>query len=145
MGEAQALAGNRPAGAAFLAQAERLFDLVTAEDVPVWLGFFNSPEHVTRLKGRCLVKLGDARAAIGSLEAAVSTLPAHYVRERSGTLIDLADAHLTPRVVGGSAADPEAAAHTALDAWDLAVKTNSSRNQRRIRQLLPQFTPYIAI
>ncbi|GIH08018.1 hypothetical protein Rhe02_60850 [Rhizocola hellebori] len=142
MGEAQALAGNRPAGAAFLAQAERLFDLVAAQDVPNWLGFFNSPEHVTRLKGRCLVKLGDARAAIASLEEAVSALPAHYVRERSGTLIDLATAQLMSRMAGGWATDAEAAAQAALDAWGLAAKTNSARNQRRIRRMLPQFTPY---
>lgn len=142
MGEAQALAGHRAAGAAFLARAERIFDGVMQAKVPTWLGFFNSPEHVTRLKGRCLVKLGDGPAAVAALDEAISVLPAHYVRERSGTLIDLAAAHLMPTAHSESAADPDAAAHTALDAWQLAVQTGSGRNQRRMQALLSQFTPY---
>ena len=143
MGEAHALAGDPRAGAAALARAERLFDAVDQDDVPPWLGFFNSGEHVTRLKGRCLVKLGDSGAAVATLDEAVAALPAHYVRERSGTLIDLASAHLMPSTSAStSPSDPEAAAATALHAWQLAVETGSGRNQRRIRELMPQFAPY---
>jgi hypothetical protein len=143
MGEAQALAGNKAEGATFLARAERLFDRVEKADVPAWLGFFNGEEHITRLKGRCLVKLRDSQAAVDTLEDAVAVLPVHYVRERSGTLIDLAAAQLMPKTGrAGTAAAPEAAAVTALEAWELALDTGSGRNQRRIRELLPQFEPY---
>ena len=143
MAEAHALAGDTAAGAAFLAQAELHFDRVASEyQVPSWLGFFNSSVHVIRLKGRCLVKLREGRAAATVLEEAVKDLPRHYVRERSGTLIDLAAARLLPRASGGSAADPEAAADAALKAWHLAVQTGSGRNQRRIHKLMPQFAGY---
>lgn len=143
MGEAQALAGERAEGAVFLARAERLFDRVEQADVPAWLGFYNGEEHITRLKGRCLVKLSDSQSAVITLENAVAALPVHYVRERSGTLIDLAAAHLLPKTDRiGDSANPEAAAVAAFEAWELAVDTGSGRNQRRIRELLPQFEPY---
>jgi transcriptional regulator with XRE-family HTH domain len=143
IGEAYALSGEHQAGARALATAERLFDNVLPDEVPAWLGFFNGNEHVMRLKGRCLVRLGEGRAATTALEEAVAALPAHYVRERSGTLIDLATAQLMPKQAGQpSTAEPEAAATTALEAWHLAVQTGSGRNQRRVRELLPQFAPY---
>lgn len=139
MGEAQALAGDRAAGATFLHRAEQLYDRVGRSQVPPWLGFFNSSVHVTRLKGRCLVKLGEASNAVVTLEAAITQLPTHYVRERSGTLIDLAAAYLLRKK---AIVDPDAAATAALEAWDLALTTGSGRNQRRIRKLLPQFAHY---
>lgn len=143
VGEAYALAGDRQAGAAALAKAERLFDGVDQADVPAWLGFYNGSEHIMRLKGRCLVRLGDGAAAAPALEEAVAALPTHYVRERSGTLVDLAIARLMPsRANRASAVEPEAAAAAALEAWDLAVRTGSGRNQRRVRELLPRFKPY---
>lgn len=143
IGEAYALSGEHQAGSAALAKAERLFDRVEPDDVPAWLGFFNGSEHVMRLKGRCLVRLGDGQAATAALHEAVDALPEHYVRERSGTLIDLATAQLMPTTAGKtSSCEPEAAAATALEAWNLAVQTGSGRNQGRIRELLPQFRPY---
>ncbi|MBI1758906.1 MAG: hypothetical protein HYR62_06735 [Actinobacteria bacterium] len=141
--EAYAISGQTEAGARALAKAERLFDVVSQDEVPAWLGFFNSTEHVTRLKGRCLVRLGDAAAAIATLEEATRTLPASYVRERSGTLIDLPVAHLLPKRRGRRTnGDPDAAASIALQAWTLAVQTGSGRNQRRIRELVPQLAPH---
>jgi len=140
LAEAHAFAGNHAAGAKALAEAERLFDTVQADDVPHWLGFYNAEEHATRLKGRCLLRLGDARAAITALDSACELLPEQYVRERSGTLIDLAAAHLLES--GKAAPEPEAAADTAHEAWQLALQTDSQRNQRRVRELLPAFKPY---
>lgn len=141
LAEAYAFAGDHEAGAKALAIAEQLFDTVQADNVPHWLGFYNSQEHVTRLRGRCLLRLGDGRAAITALESACEMLPEHYVRERSGTLIDLAGAHL---LIDGKTAspDPEAAANIANEAWQLALLTDSRRNQRRIRELLVAFEPY---
>lgn len=138
MGEAHALAGERADGARALARAETIFDGVTA--VPPWLGFFDGPAHLARLKGRCLMRLGDGRQAIIALEEARALLPAHYVREQSGTLIDLAGAHLLSGV-----ADPAAAADAAIGAYELAVVTRSDRNVRRVRELLPSFAPYRTI
>jgi len=143
IGEAYALAGDHQAGAAALAEAERLFDGVDQAGVPAWLGFYNGDEHIMRLKGRCLVRLGDGAAAVTALEEAVQALPVHYVRERSGTLIDLAIARLMPSRSGRTSdVEPEAAATAALEAWELAVQTGSGRNQRRVRELLPRLQPY---
>lgn len=141
MAEAYAFAGDLKAGAMALAQAERLFDKVQVDSVPHWLGFYNAHVHATRLKGRGLTRLGDSRAAIVTLESACELLPEHYVRERSGTLIDLAAAHL---MEAGKTASPEpdAAAESAHEAWRLALVTDSGRNQHRIRELLPAFKPY---
>jgi transcriptional regulator with XRE-family HTH domain len=142
MGEAYAIAGNREAGARALARAEQLFDAVCSDTVPDWLSFFNAEGHVARLKGRCLMRLGDGQAAITTLETACELLPEHYVREQSGTLIDLAAAHLLEANANTQPAEPVAAAEIAREAWRLAVVTESNRNQRRIRELLPQFAPY---
>lgn len=148
LGEAHALAGDRQAGAAALARAERLFDSVRRDDVPTWLGFYDRPEHLMRRKGRCLLMLGDVPTARTALAEAVSALPARYVRERSGTLIDLAGAHVAPSgteqdSAAGTGIDPEAAAAIGLDAWQLAVQTQSARNQSRIRQeLVVALAPY---
>jgi tetratricopeptide (TPR) repeat protein len=141
LAEAYAFAGNHEAGAKALVEAERLFDAVQADGTPDWLGFYNSQEHATRLQGRCLLRLGDKRAAITALESARDLLPEQYVRERAGTLIDLATAHLLDD--GKSASpEPEAAANAAQEAWQLALLTDSRRNQCRIHELLPAFEPY---
>ena len=142
MGEAYAFAGERPNGVRALARAEELFDAVCSDTVPHWLSFFNSAAHAARLKGRCLMRLGEGRAAIATLETACELLPAHYVREQAGTLVDLAAAHLLEANVTTAPAEPEAAAEIAHEAWRLAVITESSRNQRRIRELLPEFASY---
>jgi transcriptional regulator with XRE-family HTH domain len=145
LGEAYAFAGDRQAGAAALARAEQLFDSVQPATVPSWLGFFNAQEHAARLNGRCLMRLGDGRAAIATLHTACELLPDHYVRERSGTLIDLATAQLLEAGASHtvSTAEPQAAADTAQEAWRLALLTGSGRNQRRVRELLPAFNPYV--
>lgn len=142
LAEAYAFAGDRQAGAKALAQAEQLFDAVQTDNVPRWLGFFNAQAHATRLKGRCLMRLGDSSAAIATLQTACELLPEHYVRERSGTLIDLATTQLMEGSPTTSSAEPEAAAASAQEAWHLALLTDSGRNQRRVRELLAAFTPY---
>jgi transcriptional regulator with XRE-family HTH domain len=142
LGEAHAFAGDRHAGAAALARAEQLFDCVQPATVPRWLGFFNGQEHAARLKGRCLMRLGDGRVAIATLRTACELLPEQYVRERSGTLIDLATAQLVDATQTTNSAEPEAAADTAQEAWRLALLTDSGRNQRRVKELLPSFRPY---
>ncbi|MGH3975540.1 MAG: hypothetical protein ACRDS9_19750 [Pseudonocardiaceae bacterium] len=141
-GEAYAITGQRRAGARALAQAEQLFDAVCSDTVPRWLGFFNSEGHAARLQGRCLMRLGDGRSAISALEIACELLPDHYVREQSGTLIDLAAAHLLETNLTPNSVEPATAADIVQEAWRLAIMTESDRNQHRIRELLPAFAPY---
>jgi len=87
-------------------------------------------------------RLGEGRAAITTLQTACELLPDQFVRERSGTLIDLAAAQLMDANPATNPPDPEAAATTTQQAWLLATLTDSGRNQRRIRELLPAFEPY---
>lgn len=142
MAEAYAFAGDRKAGAQALGEAEQLFDAVQLDSVPHWLGFFNAQEHAARLQGRCLMRLGEGRAAVATLQTACDLLPDQYVRERSGTLIDLAAAQLMEVNTVTSPPEPEAAADTAGEAWRLALLTDSRRNQRRVRELVLAFQPY---
>ncbi|HEV2777871.1 MAG TPA: helix-turn-helix transcriptional regulator [Actinophytocola sp.] len=142
MAEAYAFADNPRAGAKALAQAEQLFDTVQPDTVPHWFGFFNAQEHAARLKGRCLMRLGDGQAAVVTLQSACELLPEQYVRERSGTLIDLATAQMMETNRATNPSEPEAAADTLQEAWQLALLTESGRNQRRVRELLPAFKPY---
>jgi hypothetical protein len=136
IGEAHGLNSERQEGRMALSQAETLFDSVTT--APQWLGTFNSRAHLDRLKGRCLILLGEGRLAIEVLQDALAGLPTDHVREQSGTLIDLAAAYLLPDVL-----DPAAAANAAIRGHDLAVLTQSARNLQRVRdELLPALKPY---
>lgn len=134
--------GDNAAGARALHRAEVLFDAVRPDDVPSWLNFFNAECHIIRLKGRCLTRLGQYQAAIATLEAACASLPEQYVREQSGTQIDLAAAHLLGAQQQVSAAELDTAAEIASGAFQKALDTESGRNQRRVRELLPGFLPY---
>jgi tetratricopeptide (TPR) repeat protein/DNA-binding XRE family transcriptional regulator len=142
IGEAHALVGDKAAGARALHRAEVLFDAVRPDDVPSWLSFFNAECHIIRLKGRCLTRLGQYQAAITTLEAACDSLPEQYIREQSGTQIDLAAAHLLGSQRQVSAAELDTAAEIANDAFRKALATESGRNQRRVRELLLGFRPY---
>jgi hypothetical protein len=134
-GEAHGLIGERAAGATALHRAEVLFDRVERTAVPGWLSFYNDACHAVRLRGRCLVRIGDVSSAIKVLEESRALLPNHFVREHSGTLIDLAAAHL-------SEPEPERTVEVADQALQLAVSTGSSRNQSRLRELLPGLAAY---
>lgn len=142
IGEAHALVGDKAAGARALHRAEVLFDAVRPGDVPAWLSFFNAECHIVRLKGRCLTRLGQYRAAIATLEAACASLPEQYIREQSGTQIDLAAAHLLGVQQRVNTAELDTAVETASSAFQKALVAESGRNQRRVRELLPDFLPY---
>lgn len=134
-GEAYGLRGEPRPGITALATAERRFDGVTADNTPVWLSFFNADCHAARLKGRCLMRLDQPGAAVSALHEALTLLPATFVRERSGTLIDLAHAHVQLKQV-------EEACHVATQADVLARRTRSERNRHRLRQLLVDLMPW---
>jgi tetratricopeptide (TPR) repeat protein len=134
-GEAHGLAGEGHRGLAALAEAERAFDAVTVDNTPAWLTFFNADCHAARLKGRCLMRLRRPREAVGSLYEALTLLPAHFVRERSGTLIDLAYVYTQMRQI-------EHACDVATQADILARRTGSERNRKRLRQLLCELMPW---
>lgn len=133
--EAHALTGQRRHGAVSLTEAEQLFDAVNTHNTPPWLAFFNADCHAARLKGRCLTKLGRPHDAIRALYEALTLLPDYFVRERSGTLIDLACAHIQMRHI-------EQACATAEQADILARQTASERNRKRLRALLVELMPW---
>ncbi|BCB73622.1 hypothetical protein GCM10022251_65660 [Phytohabitans flavus] len=135
VGEAHGLRGERRPGSAALAVAERRFDGVTADNTPSWLAFFNAECHAARLKGRCLMRLRQPAGAVTALHEALDLLPSTFVRERSGTLIDLAQVHVQLRQI-------EEACHVASQADVLARRTQSERNRRRLRELLVDLMPW---
>lgn len=137
-GEAYGLLGQSRPGLAALAQAERVFDGVTAESTPAWLGFYNADCHAARLKGRCLTRLDQPKEAVPALYEALTLLPSTFVRERSGTLIDLAIAYVQMREV-------EQACEAANQAEVLARRTGSERNRRRLRELLVDLIPWTSL
>ncbi|MFG1952414.1 hypothetical protein [Micromonospora sp. NPDC048830] len=128
-GEAYALLGQPQPGLVALAQAERTFDGVSAHASPAWLGFYNADCHAARLKGRCLTRLRQPRDATRALYEALTLLPPTFVRERAGTLIDLAGAYAQMGQV-------EQACDAASQADTLARRTGSERNRKRLRELL---------
>jgi hypothetical protein len=135
VGEAHGLAGEPRRGMTALAAAERAFDGVSADNTPVWLGFFNADCHAARLKGRCLMRLRRPPTAVEALYEALTLLPAHFVRERSGTLIDLAFVYAQMR-------QAEQVCDVASSADVLARRTSSERNRKRLRQLLCELMPW---
>jgi len=135
VGEAHGLAGEPRRGSTALAEAERAFDGVSIDNTPAWLTFFNADCHAARLKGRCLMRLRRPREAVGALYEALTLLPAHFVRERSGALIDLAFVYVQMSQV-------EHACDVATQADILARRTGSERNRMRLRQLLCELMPW---
>ena len=127
--------GDTPAGLRALHYAERAFDGVTAGNTPVWLTFFNSEAHAARLLGRAFMRLRRPREATTALHDALNLLPDDFVRERAGTLIDMAYVCVQRR-------DIEQACRTALDAEALTRSTASERNLRRLRELLVELMPW---
>ncbi|MET7950010.1 hypothetical protein [Micromonospora sp. NPDC005324] len=138
IGEAHGLLDEPRRGMTALAEAERVFDGVSAANTPVWLSFFNADCHAARLKGRCLTRLSRPTDATRSLYEALTLLPADFVRERSGTFIDLAVAYTQMNQV-------EQACHAATQADILARRTGSERNRKRLRQLLIDLLPWAGL
>ncbi|MGV9977021.1 hypothetical protein ACWDUH_05030 [Micromonospora wenchangensis] len=137
-GEAYALLGQPRPGLVALAQAEKFFDGASANASPAWLGFYNAECHAARLKGRCLTRLRQPRDATRALYEALTLLPPAFVRERSGTLIDLASAYVQMGQV-------EQACDVAGQADILARRTGSARNRKRLRELLIDLMPWTNI
>jgi tetratricopeptide (TPR) repeat protein len=135
VGEAHGLAGEPRRGAIALAEAERAFDGVNVDNTPIWLSFFNADCHAARLKGRCLMRLRRPGQAVDALYEALTLLPTHFVRERSGTLIDLAYVYVQMGQI-------EQACDVATQADVLARRTGSERNRKRLRQLLCELMPW---
>lgn len=137
-GEAYGLLNESRRGMGALAEAERVFDAVSTGNTPLWISFFNADCHAARLKGRCLTRLDRPADAVRALYEALTLLPPTFVRERSGTLIDLAIAYAQLRQI-------EQACDAAAEADRLARRTGSERNRKRLRQLLVDLMPYTGV
>ncbi|MEU9891123.1 hypothetical protein [Sphaerisporangium sp. NPDC051011] len=136
--EAHAFAGDPSAGMRALHQAERAFDGVTTGNTPAWLSFFNNEAHAARLLGRAFMRLRRPAEATTALHEALNLLPDTFVRERAGTLIDLAYVCIQKQEI-------EEACHVALNAEALARATASERNLRRLRELLVELMPWTGL
>lgn len=136
--EAHAFAGEPGVGLRALHAAETGFDAVRLDNTPAWLSFFNDECHTARLQGRGLMRLHQPREAARALFEALDTLPATFVRERSGTLIDLAFVYTQQREI-------EEACRVAAEAEELARATQSDRNLRRLRELLVELLPWTSM
>ncbi len=81
------------------------------------------------------MRLRQPRHAGAALHEALTLLPEPFVRERSGTLIDLAYVYTQMRQI-------EQACDTAIQADVLARQTRSRRNRTRLRHLLYELMPW---
>ena len=104
-------------------------DLLPADPIDSALPFlFLGDSHLDRWRGNALARVG-APDAIDQLTAALTRLPADFVRARTGLLVDLAYAH-------AAAGDRDAALTYARQARRLAAQIKSDRQQRRLNQLV---------
>ena len=137
-GEAFALLGQPQPGLSCVGTGREVLRRCQREHFPAWLGFYNAECHAARLKGRCLTRLRQPRDATRALYEALTLLPPSFVRERSGTLIDLAAAYVQMGQV-------EQACDVAGQADTLARRTGSARNRKRLRELLIDLMPWTNI
>jgi hypothetical protein len=125
--------GETLATAGHADDARRAFDtasdLLPADPIDSALPFlFLGDSHLDRWRGNALARVG-APDAIDQLTAALTRLPADFVRARTGLLVDLAYAH-------AAAGDRDAALTYARQACRLAAQIKSDRQQRRLNQLV---------
>ncbi len=124
--------GETLAAAGHADDARRAFDtasdLLPADPIDSTLPFlFLGDSHLDRWRGNALARVG-APDAIDQLTAALTRLPADFVRARTGLLVDLAFAH-------AAAGDRDAALTYARQAHRLAAQIKSDRQQRRLNKL----------
>ena len=125
--------GETLAAAGDADDARRAFDtasdLLPADPIDSALPFlFLGDSHLDRWRGNALARVG-APDAIDQLTAALTRLPADFVRARTGLLVDLAYAH-------AAAGDRDATLTYARQARRLAAQIKSDRQQRRLNQLV---------
>ncbi|MDQ3764553.1 MAG: tetratricopeptide repeat protein [Actinomycetota bacterium] len=124
--------GETLAAAGHADDARRAFDtasdLLPADPIDPALPFlFLGDSHLDRWRGNALARVG-APDAIDQLTAALTRLPAGFIRARTGLLVDLAYAH--------AAGDRDAALAYAQQARRLAAQIKSDRQQRRLNKLV---------
>ncbi|MGQ0717531.1 MAG: hypothetical protein ACT4NP_09495 [Pseudonocardiales bacterium] len=125
--------GETLAAAGHADDARRAFDtadtLIPADLVDPALPFlFLGASHLDRWRGHALARVG-ALEAIDQLTAALTRLPADFVRARTGLLVDLAYAY-------AAAGDRDAALAHTRQARRLAAQIKSDRQQRRLNRLV---------
>ncbi|MGH3872574.1 MAG: tetratricopeptide repeat protein [Pseudonocardiaceae bacterium] len=125
--------GETLAAAGLADDARQAFDtassLLPTDPIDPALPFlFLGDSHLDRWRGHALARVG-AHEAIDQLTAALTHLPADFVRARTGLLVDLAYAH-------AATGDRDAALAHAQQARRLAAQIKSDRQQRRLSRLV---------
>lgn len=124
--EAHASIGDALASCRALDEAHRLLQ---DEGVDPELPFVVLDQtHFRRWRGHCLARLGDAEA-VDELTAALETLDPSFARAAAALYCDLALAH-------SKRGEHDAAHAAAQKAAELATRTTSVRQQRRLSRLL---------
>ncbi|MGH4002942.1 MAG: tetratricopeptide repeat protein [Pseudonocardiaceae bacterium] len=125
--------GETLAAAGHADDARQAFDtasgLLPADPADPALPFlFLGDSHLDRWRGHALARVG-APEAIDQLTAALTRLPADFVRARTGLLVDLAYAY-------AAAGDRDAALAHTRQSRRLAAQIKSDRQQRRLNRLV---------
>jgi hypothetical protein len=123
--EALASAGDEQAARTALDEASRRLPTAADSDLPY---IVLDETHLHRWRGHCLARLGAAEA-IDELTTALATLDPTFTRAAAALYCDLAVAH-TER------GEHDAARAAAVRSRDLATRTASARQQRRLKRLL---------
>jgi hypothetical protein len=123
--EALASAGEERAACIALGEASRHLPTQPGFELPY---IVLNETHLRRWRGHCLARLGAAEA-IDELSSALATLDPTFTRAAAALYCDLALAH-------SMRGEHDAAHNAAKRSRDLATRTASTRQQRRLSQLL---------
>ncbi|MGH8909458.1 MAG: helix-turn-helix domain-containing protein [Egibacteraceae bacterium] len=99
---------------------------------PPWIYHFGE-ESLAGHQGVCLIELGDYRAGIEALDAALAALPDDWARDRASLLCRSATAH-----AGNN--DPEQAGAVACEAARLAIPLGHTRSLTKLASLHAELT-----
>lgn len=132
--EALAAAGDRASSERALERVQVAAATPRSERDPSWT-YFISDGQIAAYRGICYVRLGQGGKAEVALREALAALPPSFTRDRCLYMTYLAAAHLQQ-------GQPDMAASVALDAFGLAVATDSPRSLQRLHDLRRDLDPW---
>ena len=125
---------------AAITKARTEVERLNRNDDPPWL-YWVSPAEITAGAGRCLQKLGQIDQAVVMLDEGIALFDEAFVRDRTNYVIHVSDALAQP----GPQRDLDAAAERGIVAIDLAESLDSTRGNRRLRDLCLQMEPHATV